>query len=195
MTTTLSLAAMNTASAGREPIEGWLAPARAGDREALEFFLKAIEQRVYTLAWRLLGNRALAEDVSQDALLKICRSLDQFTPGTNLWGWIYRIVVNQAHDARRRLAARNEVEEAEPETAGYDPVRREQMRRVMEAMRVLTQKERNALVLIDIEGFTSREAAKVLGCLAVTARTRAAQARSKLRGELSRYYPELKESS
>ena len=195
MATTASLAAVNVADATHEPIEGWLAAAQAGDRPALEFFLEAIEQRVYTLAWRLVGDRALAEDVSQEALLKICRNLGQFTPGTNLWGWIYRIVVNQAHDVRRRRSARHEVEEEIeiPEAAAYDPVRREQIRRVMEAMCVLTPKERHALVLIDIEGFTSGEAAKVLGCLAITARTRAAQARRKVRRELCRYYPELEE--
>jgi RNA polymerase sigma-70 factor (ECF subfamily) len=80
-----------------------------------------------------------------------------------------------------------------PPASGYDPVRREQARRLSEAMGVLTEKERQALVLIDLEGFSSREAAQVLGCLAITARTRAAQARKKLRRELARYYPELKE--
>jgi DNA-directed RNA polymerase specialized sigma24 family protein len=45
-----------------------------------------------------------------------------------------------------------------------------------------------------MEGLTSREAAAALGCLAITVRTRAAHARKKVRRELSRYYPELKES-
>ena len=49
-------------------------------------------------------------------------------------------------------------------------------------------------MLIDIEGYSSREAASVLGCLAITARTRAAYARKKVRSVLSRHYPELREA-
>jgi RNA polymerase sigma-70 factor (ECF subfamily) len=187
--------AVDGVGARREPIDAWVASAQAGNRDALEFFLEAIEHRVYTLAWRLVGDAALAEDVAQEALLKICRSLGKYRCGGNLWGWIYRIVVNQAHDLRRSLEARHEIGEAEapPLALHYDPVRREQAWRVMEAMRVLTEKERQALVLIDIEGLTSPEASSILGCLAITVRTRAAQARKKLRRELARYYPELKD--
>ena len=65
----------------------------------------------------------------------------------------------------------------------------------MEAMEAHSEKERAAVVLIDIEGFTSAEAARILGCLSITARTRAAQARKKVRRALSRYYPELREAT
>ena len=60
-------------------------------------------------------------------------------------------------------------------------------------MGVLSEKERQALVLTEIEGFTSVEAARVLGTLAITVRVRAGQARKKLRRALSHYYPELRE--
>jgi RNA polymerase sigma-70 factor (ECF subfamily) len=194
MTTTLAMAPVDAVRVCREPIEAWVAAAQAGSRDALEFVLEAIEHRVYILAWRLTGDPALAEDVAQETLLKICRNLNQYRCGTNLWAWIYRIVVNQAHDLRPSRHVSTDVVAAEPVSdAEYDPVRQEQVRRVMEAMRVLTPRERQALVLIDIEGLSSREASRILGCLAITARTRAAQARKKVRRELVRYYPELKE--
>jgi RNA polymerase sigma-70 factor (ECF subfamily) len=196
MTMTLTMSIRRLPRAVPEPLEGWVASAQAGDRDALEFFLEAIEQRVYTLAWRLLGDRALADDAAQESLLKICRNLDGYTLGTNLRAWIYRIVVNQVHDVRRSRGAVREVCPPEALAASdYDPARRQQLQRVMEALGVLTPKEREALVLIDIEGFSSKEAARALGCLAITARTRAAQARKKVRQQLIRYYPELKDLS
>lgn len=175
------------------PLEGLVAAARAGDRAALEALLEAIERRVFGFAYRLTGNRAAAEDVSQEVFLKICRRLDQYRGGSSFLGWVYRITVRQAHDWRRSTGpATGELPEA---MAGpvLDPAREEQLRRVEEAMRVLSEKERQALVLTEIEGFTSVEAARVLGTLAITVRVRAAQARKKVRRALSPYYPELRE--
>ena len=183
---------------GRMPVDelaDLVAAARAGDRTALEALLVNIERRVFALAYRLVGEPAGAEDVAQEVLLKVCRRLNQYRSGSNFLGWVYRIVVNQAHDHRRR-AGPPTVETLELEApAAFHPARDEQLRRVMEAMRVLSERERAALVLIDIEGFSSAEAAGVLGCLAITARTRAAQARKKVRRALSRYYPELREAT
>ena len=168
-----------------------IAAARAGDRAALETLLGGIERRVYGLAYRLTGNRAVAEDVAQEALFKVCRRLHQYRGGSFL-GWVYRIVVRQASDWRR-AAGPVTLELVEIPSAGLDPERQEQLRRVEEAMQVLSDKEREALVLTEIEGFTSVEAGRVLGTLAITVRVRAAQARKKLRRALSPWYPELRE--
>jgi RNA polymerase sigma-70 factor (ECF subfamily) len=147
------------------------------------------------LAYRLVGAAAGAEDVSQEVFLQICTKLGQFREGGNFLGWVYRIVVNKAHDYRRARdpQAVEILDLAAP--ADFHPARQEQLRRVMEAMRELTEKERAALVLTDIEGLTSQEAARVLGCLAISVRTRASHARAKLRRVLSRYYPELREGA
>ena len=167
--------------------------ARAGDRAALEGVIETVERRIYGLAWRLLGDGAAAEDVAQEVFLKICQRLNQFRGG-NFLGWAYRMTVNQAHDWRRRGGgAREELVEETVAPAGLDAARQEQLRRVMEAMAVLTVKEREALVLTELEGFSSREAARILGGMGVTVRVRAAQARKKIRRALARFYPELRE--
>ena len=175
-----------------QPLGGLVAMAQAGDRAALESLLMTVERPVYGFVYRLLGNAAAAEDVTQETLLKVCQNLHRYRERGQFQAWVYRIAANQAHDARRRGRTWEEVEDTA--VAGPDPERVEQLRHVMTALRVLSEKERAALVLIEIEGYDSREAGRILGCLAITARTRAAHARKKIRRELSRYYPELGDS-
>lgn len=175
------------------PLERLVAAARAGDRDAMEALLETIERRVFGFAYRLTGNRAAAEDVAQEVFLKICRRLDQYRGEASFLGWVYRITVRQAHDWRRSAGPATVELPAVMAGPGLDAAREEQLRRVEEAMGVLSEKERQALVLTEIEGFTSVEAARVLGTLAITVRVRAGQARKKLRRALSHYYPELRE--
>lgn len=193
MTAALSIPLDSLPGPATGEIERVMVTAQKGDRTALEALLQSIETRVYSFAWRLVGDPCAAEDVTQETLLKICRNLRKYHPGTNLWAWIHRIAVNQAHDYRR--AQRETGENAPEPTHSFDPARDEKWRHVREALRFLTDKEREALVLIDIEGYTSGEASAILGCLAITVRTRATQARKKVRRYLVRYYPEIRETS
>jgi RNA polymerase sigma-70 factor, ECF subfamily len=173
-------------------LESLIRAAVSGDRMSLEGVLIAVERRVYLFAWRLIGDSAAAEDISQEVLLKLANNLARYQPGTNLWGWIYRIVVNQVHDYRRSVKAMPEVP---PPLPVGDPDRQEQLARVDAALAILTPKEREAVILLDVEGYSSREAASIAGTLAITMRTRATHARKKLRRYLSAYYPELREGS
>ena len=173
-------------------LEELIRAAVAGDRSSLEGVLEAVERRVYLFAWRLIGDPAAAEDIAQEVLLKLASNLARYRAGTNLWGWIYRIVANQVHDYRRSLKAMPGVF---PPPPACNPDRQEQLDRVEEALEILTPKEREAVILLDVEGYSSREAASVVGTLAITIRTRATHARKKLRRHLSRYYPELREGS
>ena len=175
-------------------LEALIRAAVAGDRSALEDVLASVERRVYLLAWRLIGDTSAAEDIAQEVLLKLARHLDRYRPGTNLWGWIYRIVVNQVHDYRRSARVMPETPMPMPVPVS-DSDRQEQLARVEAALAILTPKEREAVILLDVEGYSSSEAASIAGTLAITVRTRAAHARKKLRRHLSRYYPELREGS
>jgi RNA polymerase sigma-70 factor (ECF subfamily) len=179
-----------TSGAGDQ--DALIAAARSGDRAALEDLLIRIERPVYRFCYRILGDAAGAEDAAQETLLRVCRAIGSYEERGQFLAWVYRIAVNQAHSQRRRMARHEEIA-AEP-SGSDDFDRSERFRRAMDAMRVLTDKEREALVLIDIEGYSSQEAAGILGCLSITARTRAAHARKKVRRELSRFYPELRET-
>ena len=186
MSTVLSIAAQS----GLIPdaLEANIAAAVRGDRAALEQVLMTVERRVYTLAWRLIGDPSAAEDITQEVLLRVAQHLHRYRAGTNFMAWVSRITTNQVHDFRRAYKRPLEIPSGFTE---YDDEREQQLTRVQEALAILTPKERDAIVLIDIEGYSSSEAAAILGALSITVRTRAAHGRKKLREYLSRYYPEL----
>ncbi len=176
-----------------QPLSNVVVAAQGGDRAAWGSLLMTVERPLYRFLYRLLGNPADAEDVTQETLLKVCQSLPRYREQGQFQAWVFKIAANQARNTKRRARTWDEAEDSAVE--GHSPERDEQLGHVMAAMQILTEKERAALVLIDIEGYDSRETGRILGCLAITARTRAAQARKKIRRELTRFYPELEDSN
>src|SRR5215472_8293942 len=74
---------------------------RGGTEEAYEELLARFQQPVYTLALRLLEDQSEAGDVVQEVFLKVFRNIGSFRAQSTLKTWIYRITVNEAHNARR----------------------------------------------------------------------------------------------
>ena len=103
MTTTIvDLGADRTAEAAAESDDLRLAEAlRRGDESAYEELLNRFQQPVYNLAIRLLGDSTEAADVVQEVFLKVFRNIGSFRGHSTLKTWIYRITVNEAHNARR----------------------------------------------------------------------------------------------
>ena len=79
--------------------------AAGGDRAAFGLLLERHYDRVFGLAFRLTGQRANAEDLTQDVCLALPAKLAGFRGEARFTTWLYRVVVNAAHDARRRAAA------------------------------------------------------------------------------------------
>ena len=147
--------------------------------------------RVYRLAFRLCGNAHDAEDITQEAFIRVFRSLDRYKPGT-FEGWMHRIVTNLFLDmARRRSRIRFETlpEDAErvpgrersPEQVladeTFDPV-------LQAALDNLTPEFRAAVVLSDIEDLSYEEVGRILGVKMGTVRSRIHRGRAALRAEL-----------
>src|SRR5215470_3684458 len=74
---------------------------RVGDERAYEELLTRFQQPVYTLSLRLLNDEGDASDVVQEVFLKVFRNIGHFRGQSSLKTWIYRITVNEAHNARR----------------------------------------------------------------------------------------------
>lgn len=155
-----------------------------GSREALYHSYK---RRVFALALRIVGSMD-AEEVAQEAFIRIFRGLPKFRGDSALGTWIYRLAVNAAlsHRSRRSPTPTGETDEVEtadlaPEPRG-DAVLRARLER---ALHQLPPGYRAVIVLHDIEGLEHEEVAKILGCHVGTSKSQLHKARAKLRQILS----------
>ena len=176
----------------QDPLEPIILSIRAGDREAFESLMVLTERRVLGLAWRLLRNREQALDASQEVFLRIYRSLDGFRLGENFMAWAARITVNVCADLAKRRGPTSSLDEGldslpHPDSANQEQsvLRGQQQALLRQALAVLSPGERNALVLRDLEGLSTGEAAAALGVQSVTVRSQVSSARAKLRKHLA----------
>jgi RNA polymerase sigma-70 factor, ECF subfamily len=189
----LALLAMAPSLDGPEPLTGVLEAARAGDLAAFETLMRRHERLVLVTSLRLLGKMEDAQDASQEVFLRLYRNLGKVQMDRNLAGWLYRVTVNVCHDVRRRRPDETSVEEAaELVSRGADPQQaatREEERRAMEmSLRLLSEKERAALVLRDLEGLSTADVAQILGTSQATVRSQIFKARIKMKGFMERYF-------
>ncbi|CAM3462203.1 RNA polymerase sigma factor SigE [Nocardioides dubius] len=154
-------------------------------------------ERVYRLAYRLTGNAADAEDLTQDVFVRVFRSLDSYSPGT-FAGWLHRITTNLFLDGARRRqrirfdalsderAARLRSPQVDPHDAYADQTFDDDIER---ALGQLPPDFRAAVVLCDIEGLSYEEIAEILGAKLGTVRSRIHRGRSMLREALAHRAP------
>ncbi len=163
-----------------------VAAAQGGDREAFDELVRANFSRVYSIAFRLVGNHEDAEDLAQECFVRAHRSLAHFRGESSLATWLARIVVHQARDRRRRelrgpelVALERAAYRATPSSAQPEQVarRRELTATVTDALSGLPQRLRAALVLRVIEGLDYDEVAEITGVRPGTARTQVMKAR------------------
>ncbi len=168
-------------------------PAPGRGEEAL-----AHADALFRLSRYLARDADEAEDLVQETYVHALRAWDQFTPGTDLRAWLFRILRN-AHLSRRRRDRRDAVERGAdeltddpgPESWLRDDLELERMRRLVgeeieAALRSLSEDART-VVLLDVEGLTEAEVAEVMGCAVGTVKSRLARARAALRERLADY--------
>jgi RNA polymerase sigma-70 factor (ECF subfamily) len=166
--------------------------ARARDFAA---FVVSHRDRAVGLAWRLVGgDAAAAEDVAQEAFLKAHRGLSKFREDAKLSTWFYRILVNEAQRhlrwrwVRQRVAGEMPEDplDPRPEPTG-DPVLRD---RIARAVAALPRGQREAFVLVHLEGFTIKEAAAITNRAMGTIKSHLHRATGKLRVALADLDPQ-----
>lgn len=177
--------------------------ARNGDARAFETLLRRYQGWVFTLALRMLGDRAEAEDMAQEIFLKAFRALKGFKGASRFSTWLYTIASHQClnHlEARRRQAdyhgrgGRSQAVRDEPpgmervadETLRADALleQADRARIVQEELARLTQEHRIVLVLREIQGLSYEEIATILGLELGTVRSRLHRARMAMKARL-----------
>src|SRR5215471_9515556 len=165
----------------------------AGDASAFEQIIVRHERRVFTLAWRLLGSFEDAQDAAQEVFLRAFRYLHRFDKARPFEPWLVRMTVNVCRDlARKRRLPPNVLAEAgadallAPSNPHADLDSEEQREVLYRALQQLPEKERSAIVLRDIEGFSTAEVAEILGSSEATVRSQISTARLKIGKALKR---------
>jgi len=160
------------------------------DLEArFDAFVTAHRDRAVRLAWRLVGgDQAAAEDVTQDALVSAYRALARFRGEASIDTWFYRIVVRQAYSYLRWRNVRERFGAVEADRA-YDPTAPPPgdpalRQRIAEALDSLPRNQRDAFVLVHMEGFTVIETAEIMGKAVGTVKSHLHRALEKLRAQL-----------
>ena len=159
-----------------------------GEPAALRALYHAHADRVWAVVRRLAADDALAEDWSQEAWIRVFRSLPGFRGEAKLSTWIHRIAINVAMDGQRRRAREvpaDPFDEEAGEAAGPEPVI-ELALALERAVDRLPHGMRQVLVLHDVEGYTHEEIGEALGVAAGTSRSQLFKARARLRESLTR---------
>lgn len=183
--------------------DGLVKRAQDGDLRAAEELFSRHQSAAYTAALRLLGEKAEAEDIAQDALVKAYTRLADLDEGTNFAAWLRRIAVNLSLNAlRRRGLLRFEPLEGVSRKDDHDPAPRDFVDarqrtpeeealnaalrdEIEQLIRRLPPEQRVAVVLRDMYGYDVAEVAELQRCGLSAAKMRIARGRSHLRRLLS----------
>jgi len=156
---------------------------------------------LYNLARYLTGNETDAEDLVQETYLRALRAADQFTSGTNLKAWLFRILRNTFVDQYRRQRSNpthGGLDTVDPIAQGVgqedwlrDDIDLDRLRNmvaedIQKALMTLSEEAR-MVILLDLDGQTETDVAEIMGCAVGTVKSRLARARAALRHRLKDY--------
>jgi len=173
----------------------------AGHKHCYNCIIETYQTQAVNLAWRMLGDREMAEDATQEAFLSGYRAFRSFR-GDNLRAWLLRIVANGCRDMLRARKSRPvfsiDSPPSNPEAPDLPPIdlpspdespeeytlRRELGKAIQEGLESLPEERRLAVALVDVQGFTYEETAEVMKCSLGTVKSRLARGRAAMRDYL-----------
>jgi RNA polymerase sigma-70 factor (ECF subfamily) len=161
----------------------------AGQQDPFAALVARYQKRAYWIAFHVVGRPEEARDVAQEAFVRLFKGLAQYDFARSFYTWFYRIVMNLAIDALRKLrsARAGSLDDVlgglpDQRESGESPVEREEQdRAVWVVLERLDAKFRAVLVLRDIHGLSCREIAPILKVTHATARWRLHRGRQMFR--------------
>ncbi len=174
------------------------------DEAAFNVFVRAYQDKVFALVYRMLNNRAEAEDLAQEVFITVFRSIDSFRGDARLGTWLYRVAVNHCKNRvkyldRRARKGHGDIDDApELEVARGGPVTSRVDRpdertegnelegKIRVALASLEEDHRTLIVLRDLEGLSYEEIVNITGLPDGTVKSRLHRARAALRDAIER---------
>jgi RNA polymerase sigma-70 factor (ECF subfamily) len=165
--------------AGHDPEQLRIRAAAAGDEVAFAGLVRELQPQVWRFLCHQLGDPALAEDVLQETFVRVHRHLATFEGRARLSTWVLQIARNAAVDAVRSRDRRNRLVRSIPPPAATTPGP-EAASELREALASLDPARREALLAVEVQGLTYREAGDLLGVPEGTVKSRVHLARAQL---------------
>ena len=178
---------------------------RDRDERAFRELLEAHRDRVYNITYRMLGNRAEAEDVAQEVFITVFKTIETFREESKFSTWLYRVTVNHCKNRIKYLARRHDRDrdELDETTHGINGTSVNEMPRTVapdkalhgaqmesllqEAIANLDDEHRVVVVLRDVEDLSIEEICEITGLPDGTVKSRLHRARLALRKKLQRH--------
>jgi RNA polymerase sigma-70 factor (ECF subfamily) len=166
---------------------------REGDKEAFDRLMERYTDKLYSVAWGVLMNRDDAVDAVQDVFIKLHGALPKFSPNYNLGAWLYRVMLNQCIDRKRR-ANRNNVDLTEEdwerlqgpksEDPEFSACRHEAGRIIRQSVDQLPNRQRLVFILRHYRLLSLEEIAVTMGCSTGAVKAHLSRATAHLRDKL-----------
>lgn len=178
---------------------------RDRDERAFRELVDEHRDRVFNITYRMLGNRAEAEDVAQEVFIAVFKTIDQFREESKFSTWLYRVTVNHCKNrikylARRHDRDKDELDETSQQTNGAVtgmPVRAAQPDKALasaqmekllhEAIADLDEEQRQVVILRDVEDLSIEEICEITELPDGTVKSRLHRARLVLRKRMQRH--------
>ena len=168
-----------------------LRKAQRGDPEAFGRLMEPLEQLVWRVCWHYTGDREASSDCGQEAMIRIWRALDSYRGDCAFESWVYRIAANCCMDWLRKKKRDRSVSIEPMKDTEAQVIAKDERRRLREAIALLPEDQREALVLTQLERVSYEEAARMLDISEGTVKSRVNRAKARLKeiltpeGELS----------
>jgi RNA polymerase sigma-70 factor (ECF subfamily) len=153
----------------REVETEWILRCQSGDAAAFRALVEQYQERGFWVAYHMVGQVEDAQDIVQEAFIRVYRALPRFRVGRRFYTWFYQIVLHLAIDSLRKRREHSSLpaESAEGMASGLleppeELSRNERVAEVQEVLTRLSPRERAILVLRDIEGFSAKEIAEII---------------------------------
>ncbi len=162
--------------------------AAEGDMDAFEELVRRHQQGALNVAYRFLSDRTLAEDVAQEAFMKILAGADRYRPSARFRTYLYNVIWHLCIDVHRKRKPLR-LDSLRPQPSDEDgpadaALRDERSARVQAAIRNLPPRQRMALVLKHYEGMSYKDIGKALRCSARAVDALLSRAKRQLKEEL-----------
>jgi RNA polymerase sigma-70 factor, ECF subfamily len=175
--------------------------AKGGDHHAFRKIVEAHQGFAYAVAFRFVGNRNEAEDITQETFIKLWKNIEKYKPEVKLTTWLYKIIMNLCLDLLKSAQRKRQrkTEDVESNVFIVDQASQEQRSDNLEMLSVIVElakklapKQQTVFVLRDLEGLSVEEVLEITRMDQGQIKSTLYYARLKIREGLAKHYRETK---